>query len=156
MKPNEVTLTYREPEAETMEAKDLTITIDASQAQEVFDARLKEITSQAFVDVAAERRRQVQEEGWTAKHDDFLLDDGSLAAAAACYANPMAVVVDGRGVEIGPPNPETLPLGWPENWVDWYKPKSRRRDLVRAAALILAEIERLDRADATSGGESDG
>jgi hypothetical protein len=27
----------------------------------------------------------------------------------------------------------------------WWKPKDRRRDLVRAAALIIAEIERLDR-----------
>ena len=29
--------------------------------------------------------------------------------------------------------------------LDWLKPKSPRRDLVRAAALIVAEIERLDR-----------
>jgi hypothetical protein len=28
----------------------------------------------------------------------------------------------------------------------WWKPTDRRRDLVKAAALILAEIERLDRA----------
>jgi hypothetical protein len=34
---------------------------------------------------------------------------------------------------------------WP--WHDdWWKPKDRRRDLIRAAALIVAEIERLDRA----------
>jgi hypothetical protein len=33
---------------------------------------------------------------------------------------------------------------WP--WEDkWWKPKDRRRDLVRAGALIVAEIERLDR-----------
>ena len=34
---------------------------------------------------------------------------------------------------------------WP--WAaSWWKPKNRRRDLVRAAALIVAEIERIDRA----------
>jgi len=30
----------------------------------------------------------------------------------------------------------------------WWKPTTRRRDLVKAGALILAEIERLDRAAA--------
>jgi hypothetical protein len=29
---------------------------------------------------------------------------------------------------------------------EWWKPTNRRRDLVKAGALILAEIERLDRA----------
>jgi hypothetical protein len=34
---------------------------------------------------------------------------------------------------------------WP--WSrEWWQPKDRRRDLVRAGALIVAEIERLDRA----------
>ena len=28
---------------------------------------------------------------------------------------------------------------------EWWKPKDRRRDLIRAGALIVAEIERLDR-----------
>lgn len=28
---------------------------------------------------------------------------------------------------------------------DWWKPKDRRRNLVKAGALIVAEIERLDR-----------
>lgn len=38
----------------------------------------------------------------------------------------------------------SLSFRWP--WPSkWWKPKSQRRDLVRAGALILAEIERLDR-----------
>jgi hypothetical protein len=38
---------------------------------------------------------------------------------------------------------------WPSKWAEhWFKPKDPRRDLVRAAALCIAEIERLDRADA--------
>ncbi|PCB37801.1 hypothetical protein CJT89_33510, partial [Pseudomonas aeruginosa] len=36
-------------------------------------------------------------------------------------------------------------LAWP--WDEqWWKPSTARRDLVKACALALAEIERLDRA----------
>lgn len=102
--------------------------------------------SNALQDIAAERKRQIAVEGWTPDHDDEH-DDGELAKAAACYANPMAIVVDGEGLQIGEPNDATLPVGWPESWsARWWKPSTRRRDLVKAAALIVAEIERLDRA----------
>lgn len=43
-------------------------------------------------------------------------------------------------------------LGWPFPPRSW-KPKDRRRDLVRAAALLVAEIERLDREAAREGGD---
>jgi hypothetical protein len=36
------------------------------------------------------------------------------------------------------------PLAWPQDWE--FKPADPRRMLVKAGALILAEIERLDRA----------
>jgi hypothetical protein len=40
---------------------------------------------------------------------------------------------------------EGTPLFWP--WeASWFKPSTARRDLIKAGALILAEIERLDRA----------
>lgn len=39
-----------------------------------------------------------------------------------------------------------IPRQWPFTWwLDWWKPTTYRRDLVKAGALILAEIERLDR-----------
>lgn len=48
----------------------------------------------------------------------------------------------------GPPG-TVVPRGWP--WgSSWWKPKDPRRDLVRAGALILAEIERIDRASPPS------
>ncbi|HCE5729600.1 hypothetical protein ACP0KH_06585 [Pseudomonas aeruginosa] len=47
-----------------------------------------------------------------------------------------------------------LPFCWPWD-KDWWKPTSARRDLVKACALALAEIERLDRAAASQGGPSD-
>jgi hypothetical protein len=83
--------------------------------------------------IAAERQRQIEGEGWTPEHDDEHAD-GSLAIAAACYARGRF----SRGSDYPPPQ-------WP--WSrEWWKPKDRRSDLVRAGALIVAEIERLDRA----------
>lgn len=92
--------------------------------------------SQAAQDVLAERRRQVEVEGWTPEHDDQHAD-GQMALAAACYAFA-AVVPDPEGG--GRP-----PFGWPWDSL-WWKTTTPRRDLVKAGALILAEIERLDRA----------
>ncbi len=82
--------------------------------------------------IAAERRRQIEVEGWTHEHDD-LHADGQLAEAAACYITPRMSII----------NPGFL-LRWPWN-ATWWKPKSRREDFVRAGALIAAEIDRLDR-----------
>lgn len=88
----------------------------------------------AAADVLAERKRQVTAEGWTPGHDDEY-EHGELADAAGCYALS-SELFDCAGE---PPRP------WP--WPDeWWKPTNRRRDLVKAGALILAEIERLDRA----------
>lgn len=102
-------------------------------------------------DIADERSRQVTQEGWTPEHDDEH-SDGSLAKAAAAYAYHGSlddVARDTRQRTIGS-DYGGAPLGWPESWAThWWKPKDRRRDLVRAAALIVAEIERLDRATLT-------
>lgn len=87
----------------------------------------------AVVDVLEERRRQVDVEGWTPEHDDQHVN-GELATAAACYAGYSAATISLREIQ-------TL---WPWGW-NWWKPRDTRRDLVRAAALLIAEIERLDR-----------
>ncbi|HFP9442292.1 TPA: hypothetical protein ACHOZM_004994 [Raoultella ornithinolytica] len=87
----------------------------------------------AATDVLAERQRQITAEGWTPGHDDEY-EHGELADAAGCYALS-SELFDCAGE---PPRP------WP--WPDeWWKPTNRRRDLVKAGALILAEIERIDR-----------
>lgn len=108
--------------------------------------------SDIIKEIEAERCRQVEQEGWTAEHDDQHTD-GSLAAAAASYAWPtVAVLTDGYGEPLhllatSPDYSDHMPLAWPHSWdFDWWKPTSRRRDLIKAAALIIAEIERLDRA----------
>ncbi|HCF3834982.1 TPA: hypothetical protein ACQQIX_007039, partial [Pseudomonas aeruginosa] len=97
---------------------------------------------QAWLDVQAERRRQVEAEGWTPEHDDEH-DSGEIACAAACYALPPAhpARIEGALGRYG-----RDPNIWP--WTrDWWKPapNDRRRELIKAGALVLAEIERLDR-----------
>lgn len=80
--------------------------------------------------IAAERRRQVEAEGWTPEHDaEHASDD--LATAAACYALP-----EWRRSHYS--------LPWPWD-MQWWKPTpdDRVRELVKAGALIAAEIDRL-------------
>lgn len=92
-------------------------------------------TYHAINEIAEERERQISEEGWTAAHDDAHTprkgrgDVGPLAEAASCYIHGSTGVLD---------------LHWP--WGrDWWKPVTYRRNLVKAAALIVAELERLER-----------
>jgi hypothetical protein len=92
--------------------------------------------STAIEDVIAERERQKSAEGWTPEHDDTH-SCGEMAQAAACYAYPTPWGVN-------PASETEPPRLWPWNR-KWWKPKDRRRNLVRAAALIVAEIERIDR-----------
>lgn len=88
--------------------------------------------SAAARDVLAERHRQTQQEGATPEHDDLYLE-AELPRAAAAYALSAS----------GFSNAITLDF-WPFS-TDWWKPTTPRRNLVKAAALILAEIERIDR-----------
>lgn len=95
-------------------------------------------------EIAAERARQIVGEGWSPKHDDAHRA-GEMAGAAACYTMHGLTIHDGWLMRSTERMVRDL---WP--WAqDWWKPKDRRRDLIRAAALIVAEIERLDRAAAT-------
>jgi len=86
-----------------------------------------------------ERIRQVNKEGWSAAHDDSH-DAGDLAAAAAAYALNAAC-------ELSPYDENHLeqpPIMWPWD-ASWWKPRGALRDLVRAGALIAAEIDRITR-----------
>ncbi|MFU2817977.1 hypothetical protein ACM7N9_29540 [Pseudomonas aeruginosa] len=98
---------------------------------------------QAWLDVQAERRRQVEAEGWTPEHDDAH-DTGALASAAGCYAMFSLAYPAGDPSRFWP---------WDKSW--WKPSPDGRRNMVKAGALILAEIERLDRAAASQGGPSD-
>lgn len=93
--------------------------------------------------IAAERERQIDEEGWTVDHDDDHVRD-QMALAAMCYACP-----DGLDLR-SPGNPwkGNPPIGWPWD-ARWWKPSpdDRIRELVKAGALIAAEIDRLQRGE---------
>ncbi|MFP3799476.1 hypothetical protein [Paraburkholderia sp. SIMBA_027] len=99
--------------------------------------------SDAARDVLAERARQVSEEGFTPTRDDSYAD-GQLAQAGAAYAIAVADHTNhiiNSGAAFYTRSPDIWP--WSEKW---WKPTNPRRALVKAAALILAEIERIDRA----------
>ena len=101
-----------------------------NQFREMYGQELLPSTN-VLLDISAERLRQHREEGWTEDHDDKH-DAGELADAAACYA-------------LGKPW-EIVKQLWP--WqMNWWKPTDKRRNLVKAGALIVAEIERLDRVE---------
>jgi len=85
--------------------------------------------TKAADDVLLERARQIKDEGFTDVSDDKYTY-GELARAAACYC------LSASGCAERPFWP------WP---AEWFKPRTPREDLVKAGALILAEIERLDR-----------
>ncbi len=104
---------------------------------------------QAWLEVQAERKRQVEVEGWTPLHDDEHAD-GQMAQAAGCYA----LHAGGIGTDWPDGLQNGSALFWPWD-KDWWKPTTPRRDLVKACTLALAEIERLDRAAATQGGPRD-
>lgn len=127
-------------------ANDFIAEIDAvlakAGAEADIDARADNPVTEALRDVIAERKRQIDVEGWSPEHDDQH-ERGTLAAAAACYALSAR-----KGLSYAHAIREPLKAHirqlWPFGY-DWLKPKNPRADLVRAGALILAEIEAIDR-----------
>jgi hypothetical protein len=93
-----------------------------------------EHTENVVKEIHQERIRQIHDEWWSTRHDDKHTD-GELAAAAAYYAAPE-----------GTPEGADRDRLWPySSWGECPKGHPPRRRLVIAAALIVAEIERLDR-----------
>lgn len=90
--------------------------------------------TRAASDVLAERRRQIEAEGWTPEHDDEHTR-GELVQAAA------DLCLDGTDFRVADPDGDRM-IGW--GLTERHR-DDRRRQLVIAGALILAEIERLDR-----------
>ena len=133
---------YQEYKKHQEQLEKLSIELEAAEK------RIAELEARAFnpaiLDVIAERQRQQSVEGWTPAHDDKH-DNNEMAFAASCYAFHSAAASwdfedDGTPYDI-----HQAPKNWP--WDSrWWKPTSPRRDLVKAGALIIAEIERIDRA----------
>lgn len=100
--------------------------------------------STAIIKAVEERLRQINEEGFTAAHDDCYTQ-GQLAAAAACYACIAEDVLQGgKSALDGQP-----PAFWP--WDDaWFKPSDDpKRNIEKAMALLAAQYDALERAEAS-------
>jgi hypothetical protein len=120
----------------------------APRAAENETDEVSEVAANGSSMIAAERARQVTAEGYDAAHDDAHKTDrrrneGSpLLAAAGCYIHATNVVSRTVNWGVG------VPMAWPWNRKCW-KPATPIRMLVKAGALIAAEIDRRLRAGET-------
>jgi hypothetical protein len=102
-----------------------------------------------ILEISSERERQMSAEGWTTEHDDGW-SGGQLARAAASYSIWSSLSASVR--ELLGSNDVSLNDAvfyrryWPWGRM-WWKPTDPRRALIKAGALIVAEIERIDRKD---------
>lgn len=109
-----------------------------------------------LAEICSERIRQIKVEGYAQAHDDEH-DRGELALAAGTYALASTRIDDpgdtneGFGVSSPEDRIEDVLAWWPIDWM--FHIAHRRRMLVKAGALIVAEIERLDRAAEKASGQ---
>lgn len=114
--------------------------------------------------IAAERRRQIESEGWAPEHDDE--HTGSeMIQAASCYVwagRQLSILPSERmdlrhAVANGDNGSEAWPVPkWPWH-LHWWKPGTDPvRALTKAGALIAAEIDRLQRDAARTEGKGNG
>lgn len=89
--------------------------------------------------IADERKRQTEKLGWTPEHDDGH-DGGQILDAAIAYA--VAGLRQGRSPKADLDLVRLMYWPWEKKW---WKPEDRERNLVKAGALIAAEIDRLAR-----------
>jgi hypothetical protein len=104
---------------------------EAASLKRGHSALTRRLMMPSLYDIAAERKRQMEIEGYDAGHDDAH-SLGDLTKAAAAYA--VSAVNSAIGAAL-----------WP--WrIDEFRPDGARRNLVKAGALILAAIDWIDRA----------
>ena len=94
--------------------------------------KANKVTKTGIELIAEERQRQIEVEGYNDLHDSHHVSD-ELAIAAAIYAMPERYRFDSQIIN-----------KWPWGW-KYYKPcpDDRIRELVKAGALIAAEIDRM-------------
>lgn len=108
------------------------------------------ISQNVIGDVIAERVRQMRVKGYTYEHDDEHMNREIARGAATHVLHYVhrAVFAAASLAEYRMLAGAPKDCGWPDDWND-FEPSTPRADLVRAAAMIIAEIERLDRKEAT-------
>lgn len=100
--------------------------------------------------IAEERERQISREGWTAEHDSRY-QSGELNDAAICYASAVAEMQRGNAslglIKLHINDYSSVPWPWEDEW--WKPSDDPKRNLIKAGALIAAEIDRLQRLEET-------
>ncbi len=101
--------------------------------------------SSAIELIATERQRQIDVEGFTPEHDDAHNQGGLLSWGAAAYAAVGSATIRGASAEEFPADMMHEEGDWPGDWeAEWWKPSDDPiRNLVKAGALIVAEIDLL-------------
>ena len=92
-----------------------------------------------IAEIAAERLRQIHGEGYTPDFDDEWAD-GELAQGAAAYAYSASLL---GSTPFGKTRAVKSAHLWP--FTSPFKPTRPYRDLIKAAAMIVAELGRLKR-----------
>lgn len=131
---------------------------DVKVTQRLFDSSTHKMINL----ILEERERQITKEGYSAAHDDsYFLEELARAASSYCIAGAARAShgnycirsaqfhfkVDRMGLDISVDLDKIAERVWPFD-KKYYKPKSHKENLIRAAAFIVAELERLERADA--------
>ena len=98
--------------------------------------------------IARERARQITDEGWTREHDEQYTGN-ELAYAAMSYLKPVKEEVQKEiGGDVADPTFQVYTVKCEKDWPFdpmWWRPspEDRVKELVKAGALIAAEIDRL-------------
>lgn len=100
--------------------------------------------------IAEERNAQIQVNGYTFAHDDEHTE-AELARAAKCYLS-LAIGETHPRFRI----PRTCPPTWPWQPKEWRPSTDPIKNLMRAGAMIAAEIDRIHRDSANRNVESRG
>lgn len=99
---------------------------------------IKAGTLRVLLDVANEREHQIIDNGWTPEKDDAYFNGQLTAGGIACAL--LAGVPD-----MGKDQVDLAQAMWPFP-PDKLKDKGRRQNLIRGIAMLVAEVEKIDRA----------
>lgn len=93
----------------------------------------------SFILALRERRRQVEELGFSATFDATRQDRMQLSRGAACFLK-QAILLNTQGAGAAPGRPFTE---WPWAPETWNPPHTAEGALVKAMALLSAELDRI-------------
>lgn len=82
-------------------------------------------------EIVAERKRQIHDKGYTLENDDAYTNNELIDAAIAYCTSAKKETAAAKEC-------------WPWS-LEHFKPSEDRRDIIKAIALLMAEVDRLDR-----------